>query len=231
MFVKASPTSILVVSLFAKDILAAICGRHEPFHRKRTELTVTDGIYVTVDWSDGEKSSPASNTSKDAAVCCAATTVADTYVPPASSTVALSSSSTTANGTEFVQQPKSTSITLATVPSTPAAVLTTIATASASPTTDTFKKRGLAYNDAALTQFFIGSNSEVSWAYNWGQETSGLASGLEYVPMLWNNDPSLIGPWATAASNAIASGSSHLFSFNEPDVGSQANMDVGITSS
>jgi len=47
------------------------------------------------------------------------------------------------------------------MPSTLAAVLTTIATASASPTTDMFKKRGLAYNNAALTQFFISSNSKV----------------------------------------------------------------------
>jgi hypothetical protein len=232
MSVRASSTSILVASLVASDILAAVYGRHEPFHHKRTELTVTDGIYVTVDWSDGEKLGAECRTDwlpppKDAAVShYAATSVADAYVPPTSSTVPPSSSYTTVNGTEFVQQPKSTSITLAAAPSTPAAVPTIIATAAASPTTDVFKKRGLAYNDAALTQLFIGSNSKVSWAYNWGQKTSGLASGLEYVPMLWNNNPSLTGPWATAASNAIASGSSHLFSFNEPDVSNQANMDV-----
>jgi len=234
MFVRASSTLILVVSLVANGILAAVCGRQEPFHRKRTELTVTNGICVTVDWYDKEKLGaecrtdwllpPASNTSKDAAV--SATSVADVYVLPASSTVTPSSSYTTINGAEFVQQAKSTLITLATAPSTPAAVPTTIATILASPTTDAPKKRGLAYNNAALTQFFIGSNSKVSWAYNWGQDTSGLASGLEYVLMLWNNNLSLTGPWAAAASNAIASGSSHLFSFNEPDISSQANMDV-----
>jgi hypothetical protein len=49
MFVKASPTLILVVSLFAKDILAAIYRQHKPFHCKRIELTVTNSIYVTVD--------------------------------------------------------------------------------------------------------------------------------------------------------------------------------------
>jgi hypothetical protein len=102
MFVKASPTLILVVSLFAKDILAAIYRQHKPFHCKRIELTVTNSIYVTVDESNREKSSLALNTSKDAAVCYAATLVADTYVLPASSTVALSSSSATANSTEFV---------------------------------------------------------------------------------------------------------------------------------
>jgi hypothetical protein len=54
MFVRASYTSILVVSLLANDILAALYGRHKPFHRKRTELMVTDGIYGTVNWSNGE---------------------------------------------------------------------------------------------------------------------------------------------------------------------------------
>jgi len=48
MFVNALLTLILVVSLFAKDILAAICRQHKPFHCKRTELTVTNSIYVTV---------------------------------------------------------------------------------------------------------------------------------------------------------------------------------------
>jgi hypothetical protein len=68
---------------------------------------------------------------------------------------------TTVNGTEFVQQPKSTSITLATTPSTPAAILTTIATTPTSLTIDMFKKRRLAYNDATLTQLFISSNSKM----------------------------------------------------------------------
>jgi hypothetical protein len=47
--------SFLVVSLLANDILAAVYGRHAPFYCKRTELTVTDSIHVTVDWSDREK--------------------------------------------------------------------------------------------------------------------------------------------------------------------------------
>ena len=102
MFVKALPTSILVVSLFAKDILATICRQHKPFYHKWTKLTVTNSIYVIVDQSNKEKSLLASNTSKDAAVYYATTLVANTYVLPASSTVALFSSSTTANSAEFV---------------------------------------------------------------------------------------------------------------------------------
>ena len=184
MFVKALLTLILVVSLFAKDILAAIYGRHEPFHCKRTELMVTNSIYIIVNQFNKEKLLLASNTLKDVAVCYAMTLVANTYVLLASFTIALSNSSTTANGAEFVQQPKLTLITLATMPFTLAAVLTTIATAFALLTTNTFKKHGLAYNNATLTQFFISSNSKVLQAYNQGQETSGLASGLEYMPML-----------------------------------------------
>jgi hypothetical protein len=53
-----------------------------------------------------------------------------------------------------------------------------------------------------------------------------VASGLEYIPCLWNNAPSRTGSWAASASSAIASGSGHLFSFNEPDNGGQANMDI-----
>jgi hypothetical protein len=139
-----------------------------PFHCKQTELTVTDSIYVTVDWSDREKQAecptdwlplPASTTSKDTAVFqYTATSVTDTYVLSTSSTVALSNSSTTVYSTENIQQPKSTSIIPAAAPSTQAAAPTTMTT---EPTTDTFKKRGLAYNNAAFIQFFIGSNSKV----------------------------------------------------------------------
>jgi hypothetical protein len=110
MFVRASSTLILIVSLVANSILAAVYGRQEPFYRKRTELTVTNGIYVTVDWFDREKLRAECrtdwlllltlNTSKDAAV--SATSVADVYVPPPSSTVTPSSSYTAVNGAEFV---------------------------------------------------------------------------------------------------------------------------------
>jgi hypothetical protein len=49
MFVRASSTLILVVSLVTNSILATVCGQQEPFYRKWTELTVTNGICVTVD--------------------------------------------------------------------------------------------------------------------------------------------------------------------------------------
>jgi hypothetical protein len=46
--------------------------------------------------------------------------------------------------------------------------------------------------------------------------------------MLWNNDAGRIASWNANANAAIASGTSHLFSFNEPDLSSQANMAVSV---
>ena len=82
-------------------------------------------------------------------------------------------------------------------------------------------KKGLCYNDAALTSLFDGS--EVSWAYDWGSTGGAALPGyFEYVPMLWGlNDVSY---WFSAASSALSGGSRHLLSFNEPDIETQANM-------
>ncbi|ESZ98551.1 hypothetical protein SBOR_1083 [Sclerotinia borealis F-4128] len=85
-------------------------------------------------------------------------------------------------------------------------------------------KRGVAYNTANYVGQFTGS-SKVSWAYNWGSASDGLsASGIEFVPLLWGMKSSFTGAWSAAASSAIASGSQHLMSFNEPDLSTQANL-------
>ncbi|KAK4613403.1 hypothetical protein CLAFUW4_09353 [Fulvia fulva] len=86
-------------------------------------------------------------------------------------------------------------------------------------------KRGLAYNDASLTTCFDGS-SEISWAYNWESDAKGLSGGLSYIPTLWGNADTYTSSWSSNAKSAIASGSTHLFSFNEPDLTAQANMDA-----
>lgn len=83
-------------------------------------------------------------------------------------------------------------------------------------------KKGLSYNVASLTNAFAGKG--ISWAYNWGAGPDGtIVSGAEYVPMLWGMDG--IGAWAGAAKSAIASGSKHVLSFNEPDHTEQASID------
>ncbi|KFY70550.1 hypothetical protein V499_09084 [Pseudogymnoascus sp. VKM F-103] len=88
-------------------------------------------------------------------------------------------------------------------------------------------KRGLAYNNAALASGFTGADSKVSWAYNWGSTTPAIPSSFEYVPMIWGPQPIHSDGWTEAANAAIAKGSKHLLAFNEPDLPSQANLDVG----
>jgi hypothetical protein len=73
-----------------------------------------------------------------------------------------------------------------------------------------------------LTNAFAGKG--ISWAYNWGASPDGtIVSGAEYVPMFWG--PNSVSGWASAAAAAIASGSKHALSLNEPDLTAQANVD------
>lgn len=82
-------------------------------------------------------------------------------------------------------------------------------------------KRGLCYNDAAMTKLF---GSKISWAYNWGQTPGSIASSLDYSPMLWGQK--FVSGWASVAQAAIDGGADTLLGFNEPDLGAQANMAV-----
>jgi hypothetical protein len=83
-------------------------------------------------------------------------------------------------------------------------------------------KRGVAYNDAKFLQAFTGSG-KVSWCYNWASSAFGaeVPSQFEFVPMLWGLGEHANG-WTENADKAIASGSSHLLGFNEPDHHEQA---------
>lgn len=81
-------------------------------------------------------------------------------------------------------------------------------------------KRGLAYNDAGLLSRFGATNN---WMYNWDSQAGG-ATGRVFFPMLWGDAPEHTNNWAANAQKAINSGSTHLLSFNEPDLASQANM-------
>jgi len=83
-------------------------------------------------------------------------------------------------------------------------------------------KRGLAYNDAALCSSFEG---KASWAYSWGSTPGGdLPKGMKFVPMPWvkNEDAKT---WLEKVDEAVASGSTAVMGFNEPDHPAQANMD------
>lgn len=99
------------------------------------------------------------------------------------------------------------------------------ASPSSSPATSSNGKRGLAYNDASLTSCFAGSK-EISWAYNWESSSDGLDGSYTFIPTLKDTSAERMDSWSANAKAAISSGSTHLFSFNEPDEASQANIDA-----
>ncbi|EPS32052.1 hypothetical protein POX_d05773 [Penicillium oxalicum] len=84
-------------------------------------------------------------------------------------------------------------------------------------------KRGAAYNDVSTVQPLTSSGG-VSWAYNWAMSSWGqaLPSNVEFVPMLWGAKD--FGGWFAAIETALSSGCGYILGFNEPDIGSQANM-------
>ncbi|KAL2264041.1 hypothetical protein VTK26DRAFT_3079 [Humicola hyalothermophila] len=84
-------------------------------------------------------------------------------------------------------------------------------------------KRGLAYNKRELLSRFLNAGSKVSWLYNWGQYDDSNTD-LEFCPMLWGLKLDFAQTWPGNAQKAIDAGSRCLFSFNEPDLDSQANM-------
>lgn len=84
-------------------------------------------------------------------------------------------------------------------------------------------KRGVAYNDASLTDCFTDS-PQITWGYNWGSASSGLSSKFSYIPQLWSSSSEFTQYWDQNAKASIKAGSNTLFSFNEPDLSSQANM-------
>jgi hypothetical protein len=156
-----------------------------------------------------------------------------TNIHTASSSAAPKPSTTSTSA--VVEAPKSTSVALVVTPTTlstkasttPVAATTktsSAATVATSTTSSSSKKRGLAYNDASLLSGFVSGSSQVSWAYNWGSTTSSIASGLEYIPMLWGLGSDNTATWSTVATEAIASGSTALLGFNEPDYSGQSNI-------
>lgn len=121
-----------------------------------------------------------------------------------------------------VEEPAPAPTTLATIVSSSAAPV-----ASSAPSTSTRGKRGIAYNNADYLQDFVGTSA--SWCYNWGGSSFGanIPSQFEFVPTLWGVG-SHADNWNSFADKAIASGSTHLFSFNEPDHAEQANISPSV---
>lgn len=81
--------------------------------------------------------------------------------------------------------------------------------------------RGLCYTDSQdLVPF--SNDTSMSWAYNWTPLGPDVPSGLEFVPML--HDTGWAAAWDSLARKAVAQGSRHLLSFNEPDEIHQADL-------
>ncbi|GAA6053905.1 hypothetical protein JCM3770_005326 [Rhodotorula araucariae] len=178
-------------------------------------------------------SSAASPTAELAAITTSVGFVRQPYASLESSRILSSSSSiqtttttmqTTMQTTVPTTSPPMTAIAATTSHTTTVAASTSIPAASPSSgssgtSSGASSKKGVGYNDVNLTK-----NLAISWAYNWGQKPDGmLDAGVEFVPMLWDDNA---GDWMTNAQNAIESGSSHLLGFNEPDLPGQADMPV-----
>ena len=86
-------------------------------------------------------------------------------------------------------------------------------------------KRGMAYNNADLANAFGGACKSCGWGYNWASTRDGLDSKYNFVPMLWGDRDEFTSVWEKNCEQAISSGSTHVFSFNEPDHASQAALD------
>ena len=82
-------------------------------------------------------------------------------------------------------------------------------------------KRGLAYNPSSPPLDIFSSFSSIGWGWDWDSARASLPSQYEFVPMLW--EPSRADKFD---SDLKSSPASYLLSFNEPDIPSQANMNV-----
>lgn len=91
-----------------------------------------------------------------------------------------------------------------------------------------FAKRGIAYNDPNLAKSFGDvCQDNCGWFYNWGSSSGGISGKKNFIPTLWGDLPVHTGHWDQDAEAAIADGCQQFFSFNEPDMPSQANMSPG----
>jgi len=91
--------------------------------------------------------------------------------------------------------------------------------------TTTQNKRGLAYNDPSLTYLFGGADSQVTWQYDWSQNTCNNANpDFQCLPMLWSDSAPLTATWDANVRAAVKAGVTAVLGFNEPDYYEQANM-------
>ena len=191
-------------------------------------MTVESTVYYTPTSSYAAPSSYSAKSSSSVYVAPSSSSSSSAYVAPTTSSssvyVAPTTSSVYVAPTTAASSSSAPALTSAySAPNKVVSSSTSGAAAATSASSYTGGKRGLAYNDVALTDAF-SSNSKVGWAYNWGSSATGLASNIKFIPLLWGTASTWTSVWSANAKAAIASGSTHLFSFNEPDMSTQANL-------
>ena len=77
-------------------------------------------------------------------------------------------------------------------------------------------KRGIVYTGNANISPFTESDA-IGWAYNWGSSSMNLAINLNFVPMLWGPNASLVNTFASNAVSALKGKTDSLMAMDEPD--------------
>ena len=156
-----------------------------------------------------------------------ASTSTSVVAPPPSTTPA--APSTTAATSTFTPAPSTSAPASTSIPEAPSTTVvptttevpipstTVAATTAPSPPSSggSYKgpKRGIVYNTASLAAPFAQASS-IGWGYNWAADAGGLASNLNFVPMLWGSN---VGNFASSAASAIKAGADSIMAMNEPD--------------
>ncbi|THV74823.1 hypothetical protein D6C78_08155 [Aureobasidium pullulans] len=197
----SASSSVSVVSVPTSSAFASVdLELQNKGHRKWTRSS-TDAASTAAAQTSAAQTSAAAQSTSQASVAPVSTSSSSTtstsiYVAPTSAVVVSSSSvQATSTSSSAVAQSSSTGN----------------------------GKRGLAYNTASLLTCFE-NNNHITWGYNWDSDSAGLSSSFNYVPLLWGTTNGHTEVWNQRATSAIASGSTHLMSFNEPDMTAQANM-------
>ncbi|KAJ8122732.1 hypothetical protein ONZ43_g1142 [Nemania bipapillata] len=197
------------------DVPTSIKG-HPAHHTHSTESSAAVATSDSSTAVVAESSTAVVVPSTSAAVPTVIPTTMLTAVKPTTTSSKVTSTTSVVQATTTAIPTTSTSV-VPTTSSTTAAATTSVVTTSG-------VKRGLAYNDASLVQEYVNLGGAASWAYNWGDSTADLPSGITYYPMLWSPAAEHSNGWNELAKTAIANGADALLGFNEPDIATQSNM-------
>lgn len=221
MISKSFIGALAATTLVSETLGASIHRGHEHLHlNKRDVVThmVTHTAWTTVTVTLGQSANAAPTAAVDNNTKVAQSSPSSVVAAPPKPSSAAPSINTVVPNVAVVNAPATTQS------SAPAA-----APSNATPQSTDGKasggrlQRGLAYNDPNLLTSFTGSGSKATWCYNWGQKDDSNTT-LEFVPMLWGTSKGFPATWAESAQKAIDSGSKAFLSFNEPDIGGQAEL-------